>query len=102
MTIDSHINTSRTKDFCTNTDLGAQLPDYVVDLVDDSKAEEIEQHLTECIFCKENYLTVLRARGTAQREPEADEKPDRSTKPAPDEPESDNVPMLAKGIGGGF
>jgi anti-sigma factor RsiW len=103
MTIESQIDTSRTKGFCTNTEIGARLPDYVLDLVDDSEAEEIERHLTECIFCKENYLTVLRARGTAQMvEPDADEEPDGSSKPAPKEPESDTVPMLAKGIGSGI
>ena len=45
---------------CSCPALGYKLPDYIVDLLDDEEAYQVEQHLVECQGCKENYLAVLR------------------------------------------
>ena len=47
---------------CTSPRIGSQLPDYIVDLLDDTAAEEVETHLGDCVHCKRLYVTVLRFR----------------------------------------
>jgi anti-sigma factor RsiW len=56
---------------CSCPALGCKLPDYIVDLLDDAEAYQVEQHLVECQGCKERYLTVLRIRGEALARREA-------------------------------
>jgi hypothetical protein len=55
---------------CSCPVLGSKLPDYIVDLLDDNDAFQVEQHLVECQVCKENYLTVLRVQSEALRKRE--------------------------------
>jgi hypothetical protein len=52
---------------CTNPDVGAQVPSYIVDLLEESMAEVVEAHLVECRDCKERYLTVLRVQAAARK-----------------------------------
>jgi hypothetical protein len=58
-------DTSRTVILCSSSEVSAKVPDYIFDLLDDAGAFEVERHLTECIRCKEKYLTVLRSRAEA-------------------------------------
>jgi hypothetical protein len=56
---------------CTCTDLGAKLRDYVLDLLEDLAAEEVEDHLLDCRNCRDRYLKALNILGTADgSEPE--------------------------------
>ena len=50
---------------CTSPASGEKLPAYIVDLLNDQEALEIEQHLAECDFCKERYLLMLAVRSEA-------------------------------------
>ncbi len=50
---------------CSCPTLGCKLPDYIVDLLDEEDAYQVEQHLVECQGCKERYLAVLRIRSEA-------------------------------------
>jgi anti-sigma factor RsiW len=72
------ITETQSREVCTRPALGARLPDYIVDLLEDLAAEEVEDHLLECRHCKERYLTILRVRGAAiqarQREQEGVEQ----------------------------
>jgi|SRR5689334_24760901 len=45
--------------------VGSKLPDYIVNLLDDAKAFEVEQHLAQCDYCKKKYLLVLRVQREA-------------------------------------
>lgn len=45
--------------------MGALLADYIVNLLEDLEAEEVEDHLILCDGCKERYLTVRELRGLA-------------------------------------
>ena len=47
---------------CTAPQIGSRLPDYIVDLLDDTAAEQVETHLVECQHCKSLYMTVLQIR----------------------------------------
>jgi anti-sigma factor RsiW len=51
---------------CTCPTVGALLPDYIVELLEDPAAEKVERHLVDCHHCKARYLTILRLRGRAQ------------------------------------
>jgi anti-sigma factor RsiW len=51
---------------CTCPAVGALLPDYIVELLEDPVAEKVERHLVDCRHCKEKYLTILRVRGRAR------------------------------------
>lgn len=55
------------REVCTRPTLGELLPDYILDLLADPAAEELEDHLLECRHCKDKYLTILRVRGAAMR-----------------------------------
>lgn len=55
---------------CSDPAVGSLLPDYIVDLLDDTVAFEVEQHLVDCRSCKQRYLTVLRARGVMSKKVE--------------------------------
>jgi anti-sigma factor RsiW len=61
------ITETQSREVCTRPALGELLPDYIVDLLEDPAAEEVEDHLLECRHCKERYLTILRIRGAAIR-----------------------------------
>jgi anti-sigma factor RsiW len=50
---------------CIDPAVGSLLPDYIVDLLEEREAEEIEEHLAACHYCKENYLAILRIRYAA-------------------------------------
>ncbi|HEY6803053.1 MAG TPA: zf-HC2 domain-containing protein [Pyrinomonadaceae bacterium] len=60
-----NITHSQNADVCRNPDLGILVPDYILELLDDASCLIVEQHLAECVHCKERYLTVLRMRATA-------------------------------------
>ena len=47
---------------CVSPETGKKLPAYIVDLLNDEEAFEIEQHLAECKLCKERYLLMLQVR----------------------------------------
>lgn len=55
---------------CTCPALGELLMDYVVDLLKDSAAAEVEEHLLDCLHCRETYLKMLSLEGPCRR-PEA-------------------------------
>lgn len=44
---------------CNSPALGELLPDYIAELLADSIEEEVEDHLLDCLHCRENYLKVL-------------------------------------------
>ena len=50
---------------CVSPASGEKLPAYIVDLLNDQEALEVEQHLAECKFCKERYLLMLAVRSEA-------------------------------------
>lgn len=50
---------------CQSPAIGAKLPDYIVNLLDDDAAFEVEQHLVDCKYCKHKYLLVLRVQRAA-------------------------------------
>lgn len=54
------------KYLCTNPQLGARLPHYIANLLDDAESEKLEAHLNDCRHCKDHYLTILR--GTPHHE----------------------------------
>jgi hypothetical protein len=58
---------ARSKEVCVSPVVGAKVPDYIVELLDESAAEEVEDHMLVCLHCKERYLTVLRLRGAVHR-----------------------------------
>jgi anti-sigma factor RsiW len=76
------ITETQSREVCTCPSLGARLPDYIVELLEDLAAEEVEDHLLECRHCKERYLTILRIRSAAlqaRRGQEGVEQPDSAT-----------------------
>ena len=44
---------------CTAPNLGARVPDYLAELLDDAEAEVIENHLGECNDCRTTYLMII-------------------------------------------
>lgn len=52
---------------CTSPELGAQVPDYIADLLDDEKSEVVENHLLDCKYCREMYLAIVRLREAGRR-----------------------------------
>lgn len=77
------------REACICPATGSLLPDYILDLLEDTVAEKVEEHLVNCRSCKETYLTILRIRGAARRKDPArraansseDEGPDDQTRP---------------------
>lgn len=65
MTTHTENNKSHTVLDCLCPAVGSKLPDYIVDLLPDDDAFEVEQHLAECNHCKERYLLVLRVQSEA-------------------------------------
>lgn len=51
---------------CASPALGTLVPDYFLDLLKESAAEEVEHHLGDCVECRERYLTLVRVRGEAR------------------------------------
>jgi anti-sigma factor RsiW len=47
--------------------LGELLLDYIVDLLEESVAEEVEDHLLDCAYCEERYQTILNIRSASRR-----------------------------------
>ena len=52
---------------CTSPALGAQVPDYIADLLDDEKSEVVENHLLDCKYCREMYLAIVRLQEAGRR-----------------------------------
>jgi hypothetical protein len=52
---------------CTNPRIEKQVLAYIVDRLKDSKAEEVEDHLLECLPCREFFLIMLNVRREAQQ-----------------------------------
>jgi anti-sigma factor RsiW len=44
---------------CTCSPLGELLPDYIIDILEDSVAREVEDHLLDCPPCREKYLKII-------------------------------------------
>lgn len=55
---------------CTVPALGELLPDYIAELLSDAIAQEFEDHLLDCLSCREKHLKVLSI-GDALREAKA-------------------------------
>jgi hypothetical protein len=56
----------RAKD-CTYPAIGALLPEYIIESLEESIAEKVEGHLSECQHCRDRYVTVLKVRRAARR-----------------------------------
>lgn len=54
-------------DECTSPSLGELLTAYVVELLEDSAAAEVEDHLLDCLHCRDKYLKMLTL-SSAERE----------------------------------
>lgn len=54
-------------DSCNSSDVGELLPEYILDLLEDSEAEEVEDHLLDCLHCREKYLNIFGIRSEARR-----------------------------------
>lgn len=52
---------------CVRPDVGDLLPDYIVDLLSDDAAEEVEEHLLLCGNCRRDYLHILSLRETMRK-----------------------------------
>jgi anti-sigma factor RsiW len=65
MDISSHKPEVGVTHVCTSPEVGALLPDYVLELLDDAASERVELHLNECPHCKAHFLTLLEARSEA-------------------------------------
>lgn len=50
---------------CSNPDIRKQVFKYLLDDLDDHEAEVVEDHLLECRYCRETFLTMLRIRTEA-------------------------------------
>lgn len=50
---------------CTETSIQEQVFSYLADDLEDSAAEEVEDHLLECRHCREFFLAMLNTRGEA-------------------------------------
>jgi anti-sigma factor RsiW len=51
---------------CIRPEVGELLADYIVGLLADAKAEELEEHLLFCPRCREDYLKIIRIRSAAR------------------------------------
>lgn len=51
---------------CTHPHVGGRLADYLADPLNYSTAQEVEDHLLECLYCREFFLAVLSIRGEAR------------------------------------
>jgi hypothetical protein len=61
---------------CNAAALGELLPDYIAELLPDAIAREVEDHLLDCLSCREKHLKVLGisdALRAAQTAPESEE-----------------------------
>ncbi len=64
MTTASHLNKLHAGVNCIAPKIGSRLPDYILDLLNDKDAEEVDTHLANCVHCKRLYVTVLQFRAT--------------------------------------
>ena len=62
-----HTTAPRPGTLCTAPALGAQVPDYIVERLNDQQAEVIENHLLECKDCRETYMTIICTREAGRR-----------------------------------
>lgn len=64
---------------CIRPEIGELLPDYIVDLLSDSAAEEVEEHFLSCRQCREDYLRIISIRRLAKaKEKVASKNPQES------------------------
>ena len=56
---------AQSEEACIDPAVGSLLPDYIVDLLEEEAAEQVDQHLIDCQTCKEKYLAILRICHTA-------------------------------------
>ena len=68
MTTNSHLIEAQYRDDCTYPTLGEMLPDYVVELLGDSASAAVEDHLLDCLHCRETYLKMLRIDAPRRRD----------------------------------
>lgn len=60
MKVSSHFNVeAQVQKECTCPALSELLPDYIVELLEDTAAVEVEDHLLDCLPCREKYLKML-------------------------------------------
>ena len=59
---------------CTSPSLGELLPDYIAELLKDSIAREIEEHLLDCLPCRNKHLKVLGISDAIRKSKAADEQ----------------------------
>ncbi len=48
---------------CTAPAVGELLPHYIANLLEDTSAEEVEEHLLDCVRCRKFFLMILNTRG---------------------------------------
>jgi predicted anti-sigma-YlaC factor YlaD len=65
-TMSSRLLQCQYKEECTYPSLGELLPDYAVGLLEDSASEEVEDHILDCLHCREMYLKMLCVEGTGR------------------------------------
>ena len=60
------INEAHYRGECIYPDTGEKLSDYLAGPLESVVAKEVEDHLLECLHCREFFLTVLSIRGEAR------------------------------------
>lgn len=55
----SLISRTEIREICSTPEIGQLLGNYFVELLDESAAEEVEDHLLECGYCRNRYLRML-------------------------------------------
>jgi hypothetical protein len=56
---------ARQRKVCTSPTLGELLSDFFVELLEDSAAKEVEDHLLRCLYCRNRYFKMLKVMNTA-------------------------------------
>jgi len=79
-TMSHHMIKAYYQEECIYPALGEMLPDYVVELLEDTAAAGVEDHLLDCLHCRETYLKMLTLEAPRRR-PAA--TPDSGTPPEP-------------------
>jgi hypothetical protein len=59
-------NEAQSDEACTYPHAGGRLADYLADPLESPVAQEVEDHLLECRYCREFFLAVLSIRGEAR------------------------------------
>lgn len=77
---------------CNSPAFGELLPDYIAELLADSIEEEVEEHLLDCLHCREKYLKVLSIGNALRRAKGA--RNDKDDQALPDERETVGAKVL--------